>query len=100
MKPTLGNPPSSEVQARIQHGRLLKASTIATILAAHGYQSHVVAGFTDEHWSYAIAAARIKSGKASDETKALVIKILRQQEEAKRITVDHGAKRIEGATHG
>jgi len=73
-----------DLDAHVAHGRLLKASTIATILAAHGYRSDVVAEFNDLHWSLACAAARIKSRKASEETRALVVKLLREREQAER----------------
>lgn len=65
-------------------GRMAKAQKLAALLLANGYTSGKVAGFAEEHWGYVIAAARIKSGKASQECRDMVIKILRQQEEANR----------------
>lgn len=62
--------------------RLAKAHKIAAVLLANDYRSHVVAGFNDDQRSLAASAARQK--KPSDETWAVVIKILRQQEEANR----------------
>ena len=61
-------------------GRVAKAQKLADLLAAHGYKHFTVAGFGDHEWSLACAAARIKSGKASEETRALVVKMLRERE--------------------
>ncbi len=84
-----------DLDAHVAHGRLLKATTLAAILAAHNYRSETVMTFNDEHWELVCRAARIKSGKASQQTRDLVIQLLREREEA-RMTVDYGLKLIEG----
>jgi hypothetical protein len=77
--------PQFDLDAHISHGRLLKASTLAAILAAHNYRAATVSTFTDEHWALVCAAGRIKSGKASDTTRALGIALLREREEGGRV---------------
>ena len=65
-------------------GRLVKATRIADILAAHGYGSAQVAGFNEEQRVLAASAAQYTRKKApSPETWEMVVKLLRQREEAK-----------------
>lgn len=73
--------------------RLEKARHIADVLAANGYRPHVVAGFTDDQRSLAASAARQK--KPSDETWAVVVKMLREREGVRKVAVDYGPKLIE-----
>lgn len=68
-------------------GRIKKANAIADVLAANGYRSGTVAGFNDEQWGYAAAAARVKPPK-TEETRLLVVKFLRQRETAPSLTPD------------
>jgi hypothetical protein len=58
--------------------RLKKARKIADVLAANGYRSHTVAGFTEEQRGLAASAAR--QNRPSDETWAVVVKMLRERE--------------------
>jgi hypothetical protein len=67
----------------IEKGRLLKASCISNVLAAHGYKSFTVAEFGPKERELAASAARQR--KPSDETWAKVVELLRQREEASRM---------------
>ena len=71
-----------DLDAHVAHGRLLKATTLCAILSAHQYHSETVATFNDEHWGLVCRAARVKSGKASEATRELVLQLLREREQA------------------
>lgn len=70
-----------------QAGRLRKAGAIADVLQAEGYTSGTVAGFNDMQWGLAAAAARVNPPK-SDETRMMVVRLLRQRETATRLTAE------------
>ena len=79
----------------VENGRLRKATAIADVLQAHKYRADVVAGFVDAQWKLAAAAARVNQPH-SDETKEMVVRLLRQREEAARMTVDEINEKLQG----
>ncbi len=76
--------------AYAQTARLEKAAHIANLLAAWGYRSHNVAAWEEASWTLATDAANAaerkkdpsarRMGVPSDETRGLVIKMLRDRE--------------------
>lgn len=59
-------------------GRLEKANRLALLCTQYRVRSYDVAGFTEESWGLLADAARVK--RPSEETKGLVIRMLRERE--------------------
>lgn len=91
----------------LERGRQDKAASFANMLQAEGYTSTQVAGFWAEEWaqfSAALSAIRKRANitphyqkPPSYETQMLIVQMLRQRENAGRLTVEQKNQQIQEA---